>query len=180
MVTSPTAHEHAYDGPLNHTVCYIHSDQETALSCTQCNQPICTRCVVFAAVGQICHACARARRPVNYQVSFRAVCVATAVAFAASMAVCIIALLLIAPLPFLSLYLPLISAYFVAGGLARLIDRTTRAKRGRTYQIAVGVSLILGALPILLVTLLLFSFADLAMLGIFAATLVFGVMMRLR
>jgi hypothetical protein len=42
--------------------CVNHPDTETRLSCSACGDPICTRCVRTAAVGQKCPDCARTPR----------------------------------------------------------------------------------------------------------------------
>ena len=53
--------------------CVNHPDAETRISCTTCGDPICTRCMRQAAVGQKCPRCARVPRsalamgkPVHY------------------------------------------------------------------------------------------------------------------
>jgi membrane associated rhomboid family serine protease len=39
-------------------VCYRHPSNETAVTCSSCGRPICTECMVFAAVGIKCPECA--------------------------------------------------------------------------------------------------------------------------
>jgi membrane associated rhomboid family serine protease len=39
-------------------VCYRHPGTETAVTCSNCGRPICTECMVFAAVGIKCPECA--------------------------------------------------------------------------------------------------------------------------
>lgn len=39
-------------------VCYRHPNHETAVTCSNCGRPICTECMVFAAVGIKCPECA--------------------------------------------------------------------------------------------------------------------------
>lgn len=39
-------------------VCYRHPQNETAVTCSSCGRPICTECMVFAAVGIKCPECA--------------------------------------------------------------------------------------------------------------------------
>ena len=39
-------------------VCYRHPKNETAVACSSCGRPICTDCMVFAAVGIKCPECA--------------------------------------------------------------------------------------------------------------------------
>lgn len=40
------------------SVCYRHPKNETAVTCSTCGRPICTECMVFAAVGIKCPECA--------------------------------------------------------------------------------------------------------------------------
>jgi membrane associated rhomboid family serine protease len=40
------------------TACYRHPRNETAVACSSCGRPICTECMVFAAVGIKCPECA--------------------------------------------------------------------------------------------------------------------------
>jgi membrane associated rhomboid family serine protease len=40
------------------SVCYRHPKNETAVACSTCGRPICTECMVFAAVGIKCPECA--------------------------------------------------------------------------------------------------------------------------
>ncbi|HSK90328.1 MAG TPA: hypothetical protein VK875_03355 [Euzebyales bacterium] len=42
--------------------CVNHPDTETRISCSSCGNPICTRCMRTAAVGQKCPSCARPAR----------------------------------------------------------------------------------------------------------------------
>ena len=42
--------------------CVNHRDVETRISCSSCGDPICTRCMRQAAVGQKCPSCARVPR----------------------------------------------------------------------------------------------------------------------
>jgi hypothetical protein len=42
--------------------CVNHPDTETRIACSSCGDPICTRCMRTAAVGQKCPSCARAPR----------------------------------------------------------------------------------------------------------------------
>lgn len=42
--------------------CVNHPDTETRIACSSCGNPICTRCMRTAAVGQKCPSCARPAR----------------------------------------------------------------------------------------------------------------------
>lgn len=39
--------------------CYRHPEQETGISCTRCDRPICTECMISASVGYQCPECVR-------------------------------------------------------------------------------------------------------------------------
>lgn len=44
------------------TGCYRHPDRETSVSCSDCDRPICTDCMVYGAVGIKCPECAKLPR----------------------------------------------------------------------------------------------------------------------
>lgn len=48
----------ASTGETQTMVCYRHPRNETAVACSNCGRPICTECMVFAAVGIKCPECA--------------------------------------------------------------------------------------------------------------------------
>jgi hypothetical protein len=66
--------------------CYWHPEVETGLSCSRCEKPICTQCMVPAPVGIRCRECGRAAPMPTYDVRptyyARAVGAAVAVALA--------------------------------------------------------------------------------------------------
>jgi hypothetical protein len=49
-------------GTTTQTVCYRHPSRETAVSCSNCERPICTDCMVYTPVGIKCPDCARLPR----------------------------------------------------------------------------------------------------------------------
>lgn len=126
--------------------CYLHPDRETGLRCTSCNRPICAECVRPAAVGQLCPECAKARRPVNYQVSAADCAAAAAVTAVYSIIVSTFALLLLGGIGLFGLLVALLLGPVAGDALVRLIDRLTRSKRGRLMQITVGVAYVAGFL----------------------------------
>ena len=121
--------------------CYRHPDTETGLHCVQCGKPICARCSNPAAVGQLCPDCRRGRRAPNYQLSAGSLVKGGAVAFVVSAVVAAF----VGLLPF-SFFLMFFVGPAIAEFVIRIVDSVTRAKRGRPMQIAVGVSLVAGAL----------------------------------
>ncbi len=141
---------------------HVPAETESGLRCIECGAPITnTKHVVWSAVGQLCADCARARRPLNYQVSTGNIAVAVAVSLFASSLISFLMLLFLPSFGFFSFLIAFIFAPMVAEFIVRILDRLTRAKRGRTMQVAVGASIGLGAAPLLILTfslaLLLFT-----------------------
>jgi hypothetical protein len=54
---------------------------------------------------------------------------------------------------FLGFHVALFAGPLTAEAIVRITDRLTRAKRGRTMQIAVGAAMVVGMLPFALVNL---------------------------
>lgn len=160
--------------------CGNHPNRVTDLHCTQCDQPICGQCMVSAAVGQLCKACARARRPVNYQVPVRSLAVAVPVVTVLAAAMSVLEVAITAQLPFISFFLYVLSVPPAAGLIVYLLDRLTRSKRGKVMQCAVSVGVCLGTAPVLLFAAVFVSILDAVLLFVFAALLVSAVAAQLR
>ncbi len=145
--------------------CMNHPNRETGLHCTSCDRPICADCVRPAVVGQLCPECARARRPVNYQVGVSDLLISGAVALGFAFIMSIVAGFGLAMIGFFGLFLAIILGPSTGELLVRLLERINR-KRGRSIQIMVGVCYGLGALPVVIfffnIALLIFSIAALA------------------
>lgn len=132
--------------PSDIQYCYIHPDRETGLRCTSCDRPICADCVRPAAVGQLCPECAKARRPVNYQVSALNATVASGVTVAYSVALTTVGVFLFGNLGFFSFIVAFLLGPVAGDLLVRLLDRLVRSKRGRVMQTAVGAAYAMGIL----------------------------------
>jgi hypothetical protein len=130
--------------------CYIHPDRETGLRCTQCNRPICGSCAQLSAVGQLCPECRKARRPVNYQVGPEHWAIGGMTAFGVALGLAILVGLLLGLIGFFGLFIAILVGPASGELIVRVVDRVTRAKRGRAMQIAVGVAIALGTLPLAL------------------------------
>lgn len=129
--------------------CYIHPDRETGLHCTQCERPICAECMVRAPVGQLCPECARARRPRNYQVSVGNLAVAGLIGLVGSFFANFVAAQFLFRLGFFAFFLAFILAPMAGELFVRILDRVTHGKRGKEMQVTVGISIGLGAAPLL-------------------------------
>lgn len=144
---APPPAEAAASAPTTTLHCYIHPDRETGLRCTSCDRPICADCVRPAAVGQLCPECAKARRPVNYQVSAVNLVVAGVAALIYGVVVTFLALQLFGMVGFFGFIIAVVLGPVAGDLLVRLTDRLTHNKRGRSMQLALGICYTLGALP---------------------------------
>jgi hypothetical protein len=159
--------------------CYRHPRRETGLRCIQCGRPICGQCVQMADVGQLCPDCRFARRPRNYQVSAGSLIAAGLLGLVAGLVGAALVVLVISPIPLFGLILTLLAGPFSGELTVRLCDRLTHAKRGRPMQLAVGLPLALGGLPLLLPLLFAPSLLTLLLAG-YLALAVSSAVARLR
>jgi MFS family permease len=124
--------------------CYRHPDTETALHCTSCDRPICSRCSHPAAVGQLCPECLKGRRAPNYQVSAANIMIGGVVGLVVSTLVA--ALVGLIGGGFFLLLIIFAAGPAAAELIARAVDRVTRNKRGRPMQITAAAAMILGGI----------------------------------
>lgn len=178
-VTAPPA------APSDTLYCYIHPGRETGLRCTNCDRPICGECAQRAAVGQLCPECAKARRPVNYQVSGANLVTAGAVALVYGLLMTFLASQLLGMIGFFGLFAAFLLGPVVGDLLVRLSDRLTRNKKGRPMQLALAGCYALGASPLFLLLVLvgglrlLFSAGVLALI-LFTVTAITTIVARVR
>lgn len=132
--------------------CYRHPDRPTQLQCTQCGNPICPECIRPALVGQLCPDCARERRQPNYQVSFGNLALTGLITLVVSYALSYLVLWFFHG--FIFIILALLLAPLAGQFIMRILDYATRAKRGRSMQVMVAGSYLLGLFPLILPLLL--------------------------
>lgn len=135
--------------------CYIHPDRETGLRCTSCDRPICGECAQRAAVGQLCPECAKARRPVNYQVSSANLLVSGVIALIYGILITFLAAQLLGSIGFFGLFVAFLLGPVAGDLLVRIGDRVTHNKKGRSMQLSVAGCYVLGALPLTLLIALI-------------------------
>jgi hypothetical protein len=95
--------------------------------------------------------CRKGRRPQQYKVTGVQLLIAGAVALTCSALAAVLVLFMI--VGYMGFYVALFIALLTAEIIVRVTDRLTRAKRGRSMQVAVGVAMVAGMLPFALVNL---------------------------
>lgn len=119
--------------------CVNHPNVETLIRCSKCLDPICRKCAVPTPVGLRCRKCAYANRSPLYAVKLRHILTAGSVGLGLATAAGAAAMQLWV------LWVALLAGP-VGGGIAELMMRATRGKRGRAMQATVVVCIVAGAL----------------------------------
>ena len=128
--------------------CVNHPKVETRLTCSNCGDPICTRCMVTTAVGQKCPRCAkqsgRAKGNPEPQLLARA--------FGVGVAVAALGGVLLVAVPFAGLLLALAHGFLVGAAVRWAARRRTHTWLGLAAVAAVlvglgGLVLVLGGNP---------------------------------
>jgi len=128
--------------------CTVHPTIATNLRCNRCGRPMCTRCAVLTPVGYRCRECVRQQQDKYFDAQaldyILAAVISVVLSFFAAAIIARIGWFLI--------------AFFLApaagGAIASVIAYLTRRRRGRYTALVVGVGVVVGALPWLLVNLL--------------------------
>jgi len=123
--------------------CARHPEIESHLSCTRCDDPVCTRCMVQAPVGVRCPRCARSTRLPAFELSTiylaRAVGAGLAAGIAGGVAFAFVHHFVLYRIPFLELIAIVGVGYFIAEVISASVSR----KRGRKLKtVAAGSMLI--------------------------------------
>ena len=128
--------------------CVNHPKVETRLTCSNCGDPICTRCMVATAVGQKCPRCARqtGRAKGNPEPQL------LAKGFGAGVAVAALGGIVLAAVPFAGLLLALAHGFVVGAAVRWAARRRTHPWLGLAAAAAVmvglgGLALLLGGNP---------------------------------
>ena len=134
-------------GTTTQTVCYRHPGRETAVSCANCERPICTDCMVYTPVGIKCPECARLPRSaiVRLRPERAARTVAAAIGVGAAMGVGIVIL------QGVGLFFALILGWLIGIGMGETVLMASgRYRSPVTGWIAVGGCVWAYAVPYLL------------------------------
>jgi len=125
--------------------CYIHPNRETLLRCNNCERPICTQCAVLTPTGYRCRECVRGQQKKFNTAGTLDYLLAPLVAVVLSY----MGSYIVQFLGFFTLFL----APIVGGIIAEAVKLITRGRRSKTLFYLIASAVMLGALPLLLVSL---------------------------
>ena len=141
--------------------CYVHPDRPTLLRCNNCERPICVSCAVRTPIGYRCKECVRGQQKVfdtavwsDYVLVF----------FTGAILSGIASLLMLAVTSFIG-FLVIVLAPLAGATIGNLARRFVKGRHSRWLNLLFGVSIVIGALPVLLVlglggALLMFSYGQ--------------------
>ena len=140
-------------GTTTQTVCYRHPGRETAVSCSNCERPICTDCMVYTPVGIKCPECGRLPRSaiVRLRPDRAARALAAAIGVGAAMGVGIVVL------QGVGLFFALILGWLIGIGMGEVV----LAASGRYRSPVTGWIAVAGCIWAYAVPYLLYYGADL-------------------
>lgn len=131
--------------------CHWHPDVSTGLTCSYCQRPICTQCMVQAPVGIRCRECGRPVplptfdvRPANY-----AKASAVAVAIGILGVLLWLTLVFFSGTRFLSSLITPVAVGYIAG---ELISRVVNLKRSKGLMYIAGGTVVLSSLVAMMLT----------------------------
>jgi len=134
--------------------CYVHPTRETALRCNNCNRPICAACAIRTPIGYRCRECVKGQQKAfdtsawyDYITGF---IVAVLLSSVASFLVTFIG-----SIGFFGWFLIAAGAPSAAVVIAEGVRLVTGKRRSRPLFMTVAVGVVMGALPIILIQLLL-------------------------
>ncbi len=152
------------DTPLT---CYVHPDRPTLLRCNNCERPICTSCAVRTPTGYRCRECVRGHQKlfdtatwVDYVAGFFTAAVLGGIS---SLLVGLIGSMA----GFFAFILIAVATSSVGMLIAEACRFVTRRHRSRALFITIAVGMIVGALPVVISTLLTMNIFGLIFLAIY-------------
>jgi hypothetical protein len=127
--------------------CANHPDIETMLRCNRCGKPICTRCAVPTPVGYRCRQCVDEQQAVFFTGGPIDYVIAAAISLVIGAIISYIVTILGA------WFIALILGPTIGIAIAEAVRYAVRRRRSRYLWLVVGICLLVGALPALLIAL---------------------------
>jgi hypothetical protein len=132
---------------MTELTCYNHPNRPTLLRCNQCERPICTSCAVRTPTGYRCKECVRGQQRIfdtalwsDYVIVF----------FTGAILSGIASLLVVAITSFIW-FIVIAIAPLAGVTIANIARRLVKGRHSRWLNLLFGASIVIGALPVILV-----------------------------
>ena len=148
------------------TYCYAHPTRETSLRCKRCDRYICTSCAVSTPTGYICKECMRERqKSFDTAVWYDFVSGFAIAGLISGLASFLVTL--IGGIGFFGFLLVFLGSSAAGGLIAEAVRAVTRRRRSRPLFLTVAAGVVFGALPLLLMQLMIGNIFGLIFQGIY-------------
>lgn len=131
--------------------CTNHPQTETLLRCNKCGRPMCLKCVQRTPVGYRCKECLGQQRAGYYTANTFDYIIAPVVAFILGAMAAFGVGLIGGGIGFFGIIIAIFVGPIAGGIVAEIIRRISAKRRGRYIALIASVSLVLGALLVMLV-----------------------------
>ena len=148
------------------TYCYVHPTRETSLRCKRCDRYICTSCAVSTPTGYICKECMRERqKSFDTAVWYDFVSGFAIAGLISGLASFLVTL--IGGIGFFGFLLVFLGSSAAGGLIAEAVRAVTRRRRSRPLFLTVAAGVVFGALPLVLMQLMIGNVFGLIFQGIY-------------
>ncbi|MBI3172333.1 MAG: hypothetical protein HYZ25_01340 [Chloroflexi bacterium] len=148
------------------TVCYVHPSRETTLRCNQCDRPICTSCAIRTPTGYRCKECVKGQQKKFDTAEWFDYLFGFSVAGILSLITSLLAML-VSGFGFFLFFLIAAASSTVGVVIAEAARFVTRRHRSRRLYLTVVAGMVLGAAPMIIISLIMFDIYSLISLGIY-------------
>jgi len=127
--------------------CYVHPSRPTLLRCNNCERPICVSCAVRTPTGYRCKECVRGQQKIFETATWSDYVI---VFFTGALLSGIASLLLLAITSFIW-FLVIVLAPLAGVTIGNITRHFVKGRHSRWLNLLMGASIIIGALPVMLV-----------------------------
>ena len=153
--------------PNSTLYCYVHPNRPTTLRCNNCNRPICAACAIHTPTGYRCKECVRGQQKIfdtaqgiDYVLGFVTAAILGGIAS--------LLVQVIGSVTGIFAWIIIVAGAPTAGVvIAEACRAVTRRHRSRPLFLTVAAGMVVGAIPIILITLFTFNIFGLIFLGIY-------------
>jgi hypothetical protein len=152
---------------MTDSYCYVHPNRPTTLRCNNCERPICAQCAVRTPTGYRCKECVRNQLKIfdtavwyDYVLGF---VVAAVLGGISSLLVGLVGSMA----GFFAFLIIILGAPTAGGIIAEACRAVTRRHRSRPLFMTVAAGMVVGALPVIITTLLTMNIFGIVFLAIY-------------